>query len=216
MLQKQMIVQTRELRKAAKKHEAAGNTLLAIWMNDSSKHFEELNRKVDKLFIVKDPVETAQYAMNGFKEFAHDWYEWQDEYLATGCGHCQEVNKMAVSFEELYSRLDAVGRGTVHRLAEIEAQDADRCASCSGEDCICCEIYVDRQKWQDPWDLFADHQYWQEVSMSRIECFNCPYSWYDGYWENDEFIVTDKYPSCHHTDDDGLAPCEWEDEDYGE
>lgn len=40
------------------------------------------------------------------------------------------------------------------RLAEIEKSDADRCANCGGEDCICCEIYHDRQKWQSPEELF--------------------------------------------------------------
>lgn len=52
------------------------------------------------------------------------------------------------------------------RLAEIEQEDEDRCASCGGEDCICCEYYIDRQKWVDPDELF-DHSgdllydYWE-------------------------------------------------------
>ena len=40
------------------------------------------------------------------------------------------------------------------RLAEIEREDADRCASCGGEDCICCEYYHDRQRWVEPSELF--------------------------------------------------------------
>lgn len=40
-------------------------------------------------------------------------------------------------------------RELMDRLAEIEAEDADACAHCGGEDCICCEIYQDRQRW-DP------------------------------------------------------------------
>lgn len=36
------------------------------------------------------------------------------------------------------------------RLAEIEREDADRCERCGGEDCCCCEYYLDRQKWVEP------------------------------------------------------------------
>jgi hypothetical protein len=41
------------------------------------------------------------------------------------------------------------------RLAQIEDEDADRCADCGGEDCMCCEYYHDRQRWQSPEELFA-------------------------------------------------------------
>lgn len=41
------------------------------------------------------------------------------------------------------------------RLAEIEQEDANRCASCGGEDCICCEYWHDRQKWVEPSELFG-------------------------------------------------------------
>lgn len=44
----------------------------------------------------------------------------------------------------------------IGRLAEIEQEDADRCANCGGEDCACCEYYLDRQKWKEPNELFAD------------------------------------------------------------
>ena len=44
------------------------------------------------------------------------------------------------------------------RLAKIEQEDADVCASCGGEDCICCEIYLDRQKWVSPEELFSCDQ----------------------------------------------------------
>ena len=51
-------------------------------------------------------------------------------------------------------------RKLAERLAEIEREDADRCASCGGEDCICCPYYLDRQKWQSPEELFAgDYEY---------------------------------------------------------
>lgn len=46
-------------------------------------------------------------------------------------------------------------RKTLERLAEIEQEDADRCANCGGEDCICCEYYLDRQKWKSPEELFT-------------------------------------------------------------
>jgi hypothetical protein len=46
-------------------------------------------------------------------------------------------------------------RQIAERLAEIEREDADRCASCGGEDCICCEYYHDRQYWVEPSELFG-------------------------------------------------------------
>lgn len=57
----------------------------------------------------------------------------------------------------LMSQMDGVKRETIRRLAEIEQEDANRCATCSGEDCICCEIYIDRQQWKSPWELFNDY-----------------------------------------------------------
>jgi hypothetical protein len=50
--------------------------------------------------------------------------------------------------------LTAVERKVLGRLAEIEQEDADRCVGCGGEDCICCEYYLDRQKWSSPEGLF--------------------------------------------------------------
>jgi len=41
------------------------------------------------------------------------------------------------------------------RLAEIEASDKNACDHCGGEDCICCEIYLDRQRWQEPEEFFS-------------------------------------------------------------
>ena len=52
--------------------------------------------------------------------------------------------------------LNAIQRQTLERLAEIEREDADRCASCGGEDCVCCEYYLDRQKWKSPDELFDE------------------------------------------------------------
>lgn len=40
------------------------------------------------------------------------------------------------------------------RFAEIEQEDEDRCKSCGGEDCMCCEYYHDRQQWVTPQELF--------------------------------------------------------------
>lgn len=55
------------------------------------------------------------------------------------------------SFTEL---LTSEERRVAERLAEIEREDADRCAGCGGEDCICCEYYHDRQRWVEPAELF--------------------------------------------------------------
>lgn len=46
-------------------------------------------------------------------------------------------------------------RRVAEKLAEIEREDADRCAGCGGEDCICCEYYHDRQRWVEPAELFG-------------------------------------------------------------
>lgn len=46
-------------------------------------------------------------------------------------------------------------RKLAERLAEIEQEDADRCADCGGEDCVCCEYYLDRQRWVEPAELFG-------------------------------------------------------------
>ena len=59
-------------------------------------------------------------------------------------------------FSTLLEEMDGVQRQTVRRLAEIEAEDADICANWGGEDCICCEIYQDRNKWVSPWELFNE------------------------------------------------------------
>lgn len=59
-------------------------------------------------------------------------------------------NKMS-----FYDRLTESDKKVVRRLAEIEKEDANRCAHCGGEDCICCEYYLDRQKWKEPEELFS-------------------------------------------------------------
>lgn len=55
---------------------------------------------------------------------------------------------------EFTALLTAEQRILAKRLAEIEREDADRCAECGGEDCCCCEYYLDRQKWQSSEKLF--------------------------------------------------------------
>lgn len=57
----------------------------------------------------------------------------------------------------LLEHMDGVQRQTIRRLAEIEAEDASICSQCGGEDCFCCEIYHDRQRWKNPWELFNDY-----------------------------------------------------------
>jgi len=55
--------------------------------------------------------------------------------------------------------LSSEERRLAERLAEIEQEDADRCAGCGGEDCICCEYYHDRQRWQSPEELFSEERW---------------------------------------------------------
>ena len=52
----------------------------------------------------------------------------------------------------------ALQRSVIDRLAEIEQSDADACAGCGGEDCVCCEIYHDRQRWVPASQLFDDEE----------------------------------------------------------
>ena len=52
----------------------------------------------------------------------------------------------------------ALQKQVIDRLAEIEQSDADACAGCGGEDCICCEIYHDRQRWVPASQLFDDEE----------------------------------------------------------
>ena len=56
---------------------------------------------------------------------------------------------------EFTNYLTSYQRATLERLAQIEQEDADRCADCGGEDCICCEYYLDRQQWKTPEQLFS-------------------------------------------------------------
>jgi hypothetical protein len=70
------------------------------------------------------------------------------------------------------NRFTALQQETINRLAEIEQQDVDRCASCGGEDCVCCEIYHDRQKWVSPEALFEqddDNYYYEDVDYGEEE-----------------------------------------------
>lgn len=57
------------------------------------------------------------------------------------------------NFSDEYTYLQ---RQVIKRLADIEQHDRDACANCGGEDCVCCEIYQDRQRWVSPAELFAD------------------------------------------------------------
>lgn len=63
---------------------------------------------------------------------------------------------MKPRFENQYTM---VQQQIIGRLAEIEKEDADACAGCGGEDCMCCEIYHDRQKWVSPEQLFDGDDY---------------------------------------------------------
>lgn len=55
-------------------------------------------------------------------------------------------------YSVLYNSLE---RETIRRLAKIEQEDANTCAGCGGEDCMCCEIYHDRQQWVSSDALFG-------------------------------------------------------------
>lgn len=61
----------------------------------------------------------------------------------------------------------------INRLAEIEKADADACANCGGEDCICCEIYHDRQKWVSPEELFKDDDPYGDYGRGHDDLCEC-------------------------------------------
>ena len=64
--------------------------------------------------------------------------------------------KGLIGMGEFTALLTAEQRRLAERLSEIEQEDADRCENCGGEDCICCEYYLDRQKWVLPEELFSE------------------------------------------------------------
>lgn len=57
--------------------------------------------------------------------------------------------------KDTFRELTTHERAIAERLAEIEREDEERCRNCGGEDCICCELYIDRQKWVSPEELFG-------------------------------------------------------------
>ena len=59
------------------------------------------------------------------------------------------------ALQKFENQFTALQKKVISRLSEIEQEDMDTCANCSGEDCLCCEIYHDRQKWVSPDELFA-------------------------------------------------------------
>ena len=63
---------------------------------------------------------------------------------------------MGRQMNDMYTSLE---REVIADLAAIEASDRDMCAGCGGEDCQCCEIYLDRQKWVGPDQLFGEELY---------------------------------------------------------
>ena len=68
------------LRTSAKHHEEAGNNLLASWMKSSAKHFEDVARRTNAMLdkMALGNYETVSTSRRG--QFAHDWYEYEDEY----------------------------------------------------------------------------------------------------------------------------------------
>ena len=82
---------------------------------------------------------------------------------------------MNPSFSNTYTSLQ---KAIINRLAE------DACAGCGGEDCACCEIWHDRQKWCEPYELFAEdpcyHNYLDcegcgEIYREEDWCIECDY-----------------------------------------
>lgn len=57
----------------------------------------------------------------------------------------------------MFDQYTALQKSLINRLAEIEQEDRNACEGCGGEDCVCCEIFIDRQKWVSPEQLFADN-----------------------------------------------------------
>lgn len=61
-------------------------------------------------------------------------------------------DKVTGEFTTIYNSREM---GIIKELSRIEQEDANVCSNCSGEDCICCEIYLDRQRWVSSDELFS-------------------------------------------------------------
>lgn len=102
------------------------------------------------------------------------------------------------NFHDEYTYLQ---RQVINKLAEIEQHDRDACANCGGEDCVCCEIYQDRQRWVSPAELFADDDAYRSY---------CNYEGpdddvYDVDYRPDDDYSEDDYPVMHQKRD---YPCD--------
>ena len=60
---------------------------------------------------------------------------------------------MKANLDNQYTRLQ---NEVIGKLADMEQEDQSRCDSCGGEDCCCCEIWLDRQRWVGPDQLFDE------------------------------------------------------------
>lgn len=61
--------------------------------------------------------------------------------------------------QEATQYLSARQRSMLEAQASIEASDAAACESCGGEDCACCEIHLDRQRWKPIDQLLAEEEW---------------------------------------------------------
>ena len=72
--------QVQELNKHSRLHEELGNTLLASWLLESAKHFEELDRRTSRAL---DEMPLGVYVEERHSmraTFTEDWFEYEEEY----------------------------------------------------------------------------------------------------------------------------------------
>lgn len=106
--------------------------------------------------------------------------------------------KGLIGKSEFYNKLTSTDKKTFDRLVEIEIEDERRCANCGGEDCICCEYYLDRQKWVSPEELFPyanedipgidSEEFLDWIAANNMEDWDPE----DAYWEfQDDWLHSD-------------------------
>ena len=80
------LAQARQLNIRARMHEELGNTLLASWMRESAKYVEDITRRTEEMLDEMCLGMYEESSRTRYEDFAHDWYEYEEEYAYNFCG----------------------------------------------------------------------------------------------------------------------------------